>query len=113
MKNATYKKQDMRPGLLIVRGSHPDAQVYTVQGLPNGNEIYLVWFEGSRKCGQWSDYSNSHKPTIEQIEYSINANGRLAGIMDVAEILCSNPNAVWTPLLDEECANIIALTETA
>ena len=46
----------------------------------------MVWFEGSRKCGQWADYSNSRKPTIEQIEYSINANGRLAGIMDVAEV---------------------------
>jgi hypothetical protein len=83
MKSTLYKKQDMRPGLLIVRGQHPDAQVYTVQGQPENNQIYLVWFEGSRKCGQWSDYSGCYKPTVEQIEYSINANGRLAGIKDV------------------------------
>ena len=81
-----YKKQDMRPGLLIVRGKHADAQVYTVKGLPQGNTVHLVWFEGSRKCGQWSDYSGCYKPTVEQIEYSINANGRLAGIMDVAKV---------------------------
>jgi hypothetical protein len=81
-----YKKQDMRPGLLIVRGQHADAQVYTVKGVPVGNVISLVWFEGSRKCGQQADYSGCFKPTVEQIEYSINANGRLAGIMDVAEV---------------------------
>jgi hypothetical protein len=81
-----YKKQDMRPGLLIVRGQHADAQVYTVKGAPVGNIISLVWFEGSRKCSQQADYSGCYKPTIEQIEYSINANGRLAGIMDVAEV---------------------------
>jgi hypothetical protein len=81
-----YKKQDMRPGLLVVRGKHADAQVYTVKGLPEGNAIYLVWFEGLRKCGQWTDYSGCFKPTVEQIEYSINANGRLAGIMDVAKV---------------------------
>jgi len=45
-----------------------------------------VWFEGSRKCSQQADYSGCSKPTVEQIEYSINANGRLAGIMDVAEV---------------------------
>jgi hypothetical protein len=94
MKNATYKKQDMRPGLLIVRGQHPDAQVYTVKGVPQENNIYLVWFEGSRKCGQWSDYSGCYKPTVEQIEYSINANGRLAGIMDVAEVTSFNATIV-------------------
>jgi hypothetical protein len=26
------------------------------------------------------------KPTIEQVEYSINANGRLANILDVADV---------------------------
>jgi hypothetical protein len=83
-----YKKADIRPGLLVVRGEHPDAQVYTVRGVPQGNAVYLVWFEGTRKCGQWADYSGSYKPTLKQIEYSINANGRLAGILDVAEVTC-------------------------
>lgn len=81
-----YKKQDMRPGLLVVRGQHADAQVYTVRGAPVGNTVSLVWFEGSRKCSQQADYSGCSKPTVEQIEYSINANGRLAGIIDVAEV---------------------------
>jgi hypothetical protein len=83
-----YRKGDMRPGLLVVRGKHPDAQVYTVRGLPDRNSIYLVWFEGTRKCGQWTDYSDCFQPTMEQIEYSINANGRLANILDVAEVTC-------------------------
>ena len=66
---------------LIVRTEHEEAQVYTV-GAISKLDIYLVWFEGDRKCGQWSDYSGSYKPTLKQIERSITMNGRLANSRD-------------------------------
>jgi hypothetical protein len=72
-------------GQLVVRGEHADAQVYTVAAVRDLN-IYLVWFEGSRQCGQWSDYSGSYKPTLAQIEYSIAANGRLASGQDIKDL---------------------------
>jgi hypothetical protein len=83
-----YKKADIRPGLLVVLGKHPEAQVYTVRGGLDGNSLRVVWFAGSHKCEQWIDYSLAYKPTLEQIEYSINVHGRLANIMDVVEVTC-------------------------
>ena len=41
-------------GQLIVRGPHADAQVYTVAAI-RGFNIYVVWFEGKRMSGQWTD----------------------------------------------------------
>jgi hypothetical protein len=70
---------------LIVRGEHADAQVYTVAAI-RGLQVYLVWFEGSRQCGQWSDYSGCYKPTLEQIENSIAVNGRLASGHDIKDL---------------------------
>lgn len=75
----------IRIGQLIVRGTHPDPQVYTI-GAIKGFNIYLVWFEGDRQSGQWTDYGDCYTPTIAQIEYSINANGRLANALDVADV---------------------------
>ena len=74
--------KDIYLGQLIVRTEHDEAQVYTV-GVISRLAIYLVWFEGTRKCGQWSDYSGSYKPTLKQIERSIAINGRLANSLDV------------------------------
>jgi len=82
-KSLTLKQ--VRIGQLIVRGDHKDAQVYTVAAV-RGFNIYLIWFEGTRQCGQWSDYSGSYKPTLEQIEYSIAANGRLASGQDIKDL---------------------------
>lgn len=82
-KSLTLKQ--LRLGQLIVRGEHKDAQVYTVAAV-RGFNIYLVWFEGIRQCGQWSDYSGCYKPTLEQIEFSIAANGRLASGHDIKAV---------------------------
>lgn len=82
-KSLTLKQ--IRLGQLIVRGEHKDAQVYTVAAI-RGLNIYLVWFEGTRQCGQWSDYSGCYKPTLDQIEYSIAANGRLASGHDIKDL---------------------------
>lgn len=82
-KQLTLKQ--IRLGQLIVRGEHADPQVYTVAAI-RGLNIYLVWFEGSRQCGQWTDYGSCYKPTLEQIEYSIAANGRLASGQDIKDL---------------------------
>ena len=82
-KKLTLKQ--IRIGQLIVRGTHADAQVYTIAAI-RGFNIHVIWFEGTRKCGQWTDYGDCYKPTLEQIEYSINANGRLASALDVLEV---------------------------
>ena len=81
-KSLTLKQIHL--GQLIVRGDHADAQVYTVAAV-RGFNIYLVWFEGTRQCGQWIDYSGSLKPTLEQIEYSIAANGALVSTKELVE----------------------------
>lgn len=85
MKNTRYKAPELRPGVLVTLHDGEDAQVYTVKGFHNLN-VYLVWFEGTRKCGSWSDYSYCRKPTLEQIQYSINTRGRLANLKDVTEV---------------------------
>jgi hypothetical protein len=82
-KRLTLKQLRLRQ--LIVRGTHADAQVYTLAAI-RGTSTYLVWFEGPTKCGQWSDYDGCYKPTLEQIEYSIAANGRLASGQDIKDL---------------------------
>ena len=72
-------------GQLIVRGEHANAQVYTVAAI-RGFNIYLMWFEGNHRCGQWSDYGDCYKPTLAQIEYSIAAGGRLASGQDIKDL---------------------------
>ena len=72
-------------GQLIVRGPHADAQVYTVAAI-RGFNIYVVWFEGKRMSGQWTDYGDCYQPTFAQIEYSIAANGRLASGQDIKDL---------------------------
>ena len=79
------KKQDIRAGLLVVATDRLEAQVYTVESI-DGNQVTLTWYEGSNQCICGLDYSMLWKPTIEQVEYSINANGRLANILDVADV---------------------------
>ena len=82
-KKLTLKQ--IRIGQLIVRGEHADAQVYTIAAI-RGFNIHVIWFEGTRKCGQWTDYGDCYKPTLEQIEYSIAANGRLASGQDIKDL---------------------------
>ena len=79
-------REEMYLGQLIVRGEHLEAQVYTI-GARQGINIFLVWFEGNRKCSQWVDYYASYKPTLKQIERSIAMNGRLANSKDITDVL--------------------------
>ena len=82
-KRLTLKQ--IRIGQLIVRGTHADAQVYTIAAI-RGFNIHVIWFEGTRQSGQWTDYGDCYKPTLEQIEYSIAANGRLASGQDIKDL---------------------------
>jgi len=86
----TLTRKDFYLNQLIVRIEHKDAQVYTVGAIghpENQFAIYLVWFEGTRKCGQWTDYSGCYLPTLKQIERSIFMSGRLANGRDITGVL--------------------------
>jgi hypothetical protein len=83
-KRLTLEELDLAQ--LVVRGTHKDAQVYTI-GARHKFNIFLVWFEGDQKCGQWTDYGDCYRPTIEQIQYSISVNGRLASSKDITNCL--------------------------
>jgi hypothetical protein len=76
------KPSEFYYGQLIVRTTAPNAQVYTVASRLNLN-ILLIWFEGTRLCRQWTDYSGSMIPTVKQIEHSIDNYGRLARMADL------------------------------
>ena len=81
----SIKLKDIRPGQLVVTSDSPEAQVRTVESV-DGFHVTLTWFEGTNQCIQGVDYSLLKTPTIEQVEYSINANGRLANILVVADV---------------------------
>ena len=84
MKKA-IKLKDIRAGQLVVTSDSPEAQVRTVESV-EGLMVTLTWYEGTNQCIQGVDYSLLGVPTIAQIEYSINNNGRLADMTDVADV---------------------------
>jgi hypothetical protein len=71
--------------MLVVSTDRVETQVYTVESV-EGFRIMLVWREGDGTGISSLDYSMLMTPTIEQIEYSINNNGRLADMNDVADV---------------------------
>jgi hypothetical protein len=83
--NRKIKLKDFRVGMLVVSTDRVETQVYTVESV-EGFRIMLVWREGDRTGVSSLDYSMLMTPTIEQIEYSINNNGRLADMNDVADV---------------------------
>ena len=83
--NRKIKLKDFRVGMLVVSTDRVETQVYTVESV-EGFRIMLVWREGERTGVSSLDYSMLMTPTIEQIEYSINNNGRLADMNDVADV---------------------------
>lgn len=85
MANAKIKKQNFRAGLLVVATDRLETQVYTVERI-DGNHVTYTWYEGTNQCISGIDYTMLMTPTIAQIEYSINANGRLANALDVADV---------------------------
>lgn len=84
-------RKDLYLGQLIVRNDQLDAQIYTIGiiGHPEvAHAVYLVWFAGTHKCGEWADYSGSYLPTLKQIEYSLPQN-RLASRKDIDNLVLS------------------------
>jgi hypothetical protein len=79
------KLQNIYVGQLVVTSNSPEAQVRTVESV-EGFMVTLTWYEGTNQCIQGVDYSLLSVPTIEQIEYSINNNGRLANLQDVEDV---------------------------
>jgi hypothetical protein len=81
----SIKLKDIYVGQLVVTTDSVEAQVRTVESV-EGLMVTLTWYEGTNQCIQGVDYSLLGVPTNEQVEYSINANGRLANILDVADV---------------------------
>ena len=71
-------------GQLVVLNKHNDAQVYTIAEIEDFT-VTLMWYEGKRLCLNVWDSSRCFYPDLEQIEYSINSNGRLATVRDRME----------------------------
>ena len=71
-------------GQLVVLNKHTDAQVYTIAEIEDFT-VTLMWYEGKRLCVNAWDSSRFFYPDLEQIEYSINSNGRLATVRDRME----------------------------
>ena len=71
-------------GQLVVLNKHTEAQVYTIAEIEDFT-VTLMWYEGKRLCVNVWDSSRFFYPDLEQIEYSINSNGRLATVRDRME----------------------------
>ena len=78
------KASKLAIGMLVVASEEEYSQVYTVAKLEDKG-VNIVWFEGKHKCNSWAYKDIFYKPTIEQIEFSIMDNGRLASFRDVME----------------------------
>ena len=75
-------------GQLVVVTTHAEAQVRTIAQIHKRGTVYAVtflWKEGDRVCGQTYEPWNLYKPTLDQIEYSITANGALISKNDVCK----------------------------
>jgi len=83
--NKKIKLQNIYVGQLVVTSNSTEAQVRTVESV-EGFMVTLTWYEGTNQCIQGVDYSLLMTPTLEQIEYSINNNGRLANLQDVEDV---------------------------
>lgn len=86
-------------GQLVVVTTNKDAHVRTIGAIHKHGHgsvcaVTLLWREGKQVCGQDSAPWALYKPTLDQIEFSIEVNGALVNKTDV-------------------CRHLIALAETA
>lgn len=77
------KHTDLYIGQLVVVTEHPETQVYTIADI-HTQMVTLQWYEGTRQCGQHYEKYGLLKPTLQQIEYSIAANGPLVSTQELA-----------------------------
>ncbi len=71
-------------GQLVTVTDHPETQVYTIAAI-DGQAAVLQWCEGNRHSVQAHDKYGLLKPTLQQIEYSIAANGPLVTTKELAD----------------------------
>jgi hypothetical protein len=71
------KKSNLYIGQLVTTSDSPEAQVRTISHIFDNNMVEVQWYEGTKQVAQGIDYSMLYTPTIKQIEYSIQFNGRL------------------------------------
>jgi hypothetical protein len=83
MRNKLIKPQDLYIGQLVVTSTHSEAQVRTVAEIYGPRSITIMWYEGTRQCGQQVNAADWYTPTLKQIEYSIRVFGRLASTNDI------------------------------
>jgi hypothetical protein len=86
MTNKKINRNDLYLGQLVVCSDHPTAQVRTVSHVfSNSTVVELQWYEGSNQCSQEVD-CQLFTPTLKQIEYSIDLNGKLVAFHDLLQI---------------------------
>lgn len=92
MTSKKLNLRDLRVGQLVVCTDHAEAQVRTIAEIDRFR-VLIASFEGDKLCSWWTDYSLCYKPTIEQVEYTINNWGRLVSIDDLPPLLKSLADA--------------------
>lgn len=84
IKAKFIKPANIHLGQLVVVNDNPETQVYTIGEISTKyGAVVVFWFEGEQKCVSTASMYNLMKPTLEQIEFSIAANGRLASGKDI------------------------------
>ena len=82
----SLKKSNLYIGQLVTTSDSQEAQVRTVSHIFDNNMVELQWYEGDQLIVQGIDRSMLYTPTIQQIEYSIQFNGRLVSTNDILEL---------------------------
>lgn len=82
----SLKKSTLYIGQLVTTSDSQEAQVRTVSHIFDNNMVELQWYEGDQLIVQGIDRSMLYTPTIQQIEYSIQFNGRLVSTNDILEL---------------------------
>lgn len=82
----SLKKSNLYIGQLVTTSDSLKAQVRTVSHIFDNNMVELQWYEGDQLIVQGIDCSMLYAPTIKQIEYSIQFNGRLVSTNDIFEL---------------------------
>lgn len=85
MKPKKIKRSDLYVGKLVVCSDHTQVQVRTVAYLfPDSSMVDVQWYEGTNHCSQGVD-CQLYEPTLAQIEYSIQFNGKLMPVQDLLD----------------------------
>jgi hypothetical protein len=82
----SLRKSNLHIGQLVTTSDSLEAQVRTVSHIFDNNMVELQWYEADQLIVQGIDRSMLYAPTIKQIEYSIQFNGRLVSTNDILEL---------------------------